>query len=167
MRNRDKLITVTHLQLTLQKHINSCCCSFNKISIKRNKYAASEIRPNDKFCLFWANNLGPLMVWAWNLVCGHFINFRKGRKFLTSLTFGCPIHHWWPNLYNFLLSFQKKFICDQKKTLRPSRKSNLTSQLWYHILKPFSGSTIKYSSQKHLTKRWANAAAQFSPSLPQ
>jgi len=23
-----------------------------------------------------------LMVWAWNLVCGRFINFRKGRKIL-------------------------------------------------------------------------------------
>jgi len=30
------------------------------------------------------------MVWAWNLVCGRFINFRNGRKFLTLLTFGCP-----------------------------------------------------------------------------
>jgi len=25
------------------------------------------------------------MVWAWNLVCGFFINFRNGRKILTSL----------------------------------------------------------------------------------
>jgi len=31
-----------------------------------------------------------LMVWAWNLICGRFINFQKGRKILTWLTFGCP-----------------------------------------------------------------------------
>jgi len=30
------------------------------------------------------------MVSALNLVCGRFINFEKGRKFLTLLTFGCP-----------------------------------------------------------------------------
>ena len=30
------------------------------------------------------------MVWAWNLICGRFINFKYGRKILTLLTFGCP-----------------------------------------------------------------------------
>jgi len=30
------------------------------------------------------------MVSAWNLVCGRFINFKKVRKKLTLLTFGCP-----------------------------------------------------------------------------
>jgi len=30
------------------------------------------------------------MAWAWNLVCGRFMNFRNGRKILTLLTFGCP-----------------------------------------------------------------------------
>jgi len=32
------------------------------------------------------------MAWAWNLVCGRFINFRNGKKFLTFLTFGGPSH---------------------------------------------------------------------------
>jgi len=27
------------------------------------------------------------------LVCGRFINFRKGRKILTLLTFGCPSNY--------------------------------------------------------------------------
>ena len=31
-----------------------------------------------------------LNAWAWNLVCGRFINFRNGRKILILLTFGCP-----------------------------------------------------------------------------
>jgi len=39
------------------------------------------------------------MVWAWNLVCGRFINFRNGRKILTLLTFGCPSYETWlPNI---------------------------------------------------------------------
>ena len=33
------------------------------------------------------------MVWAWNLVCGRFMNFQNGRKFSTLLTFGCPSNH--------------------------------------------------------------------------
>jgi len=33
------------------------------------------------------------MAWAWKLVCARFINFRKGRKFLTLLSFGCPAHY--------------------------------------------------------------------------
>jgi len=35
------------------------------------------------------------MVWAWNLVCGRFINFRNGKKFLTLLTFGCHSYETW------------------------------------------------------------------------
>ena len=33
------------------------------------------------------------MVWAWNSVCGRFINFKNGRKCLTLLIFGCPADH--------------------------------------------------------------------------
>jgi len=51
-----------------------------------------------------------LVVWAWNLVCGRFMNFQNGRKILTLLTFGWPINQclaiffcplaqvWWCNL---------------------------------------------------------------------
>jgi len=34
-----------------------------------------------------------LMLWAWILVCGRFMNFRNDRKILTLLTFGCPSYH--------------------------------------------------------------------------
>ena len=33
------------------------------------------------------------MVWAWNLVCGRFMNFQNSRKISNLLTFGCPSHH--------------------------------------------------------------------------
>jgi len=36
--------------------------------------------------------LESLMLSGLNLICGRFINFKKGRKFLTLLTFGCPTH---------------------------------------------------------------------------
>jgi len=55
--------------------------------------AAREVDPTINFDLminfdfFDLITWDSLMVWAWNLVCGRFINFRKGRKFLT---FGCP-----------------------------------------------------------------------------
>jgi len=34
-RSRNKPTVTTELQLNLQEHINICCCSFNKVSIKR------------------------------------------------------------------------------------------------------------------------------------
>ena len=40
-----------------------------------------------------------LMVWAWNMVCGRFVNFRNGRKNFTLLTFGCPSHQQWRNTF--------------------------------------------------------------------
>ena len=39
---------------------------------------------------FYLRTWDSLRLWAWNLVCGHFISFKKGRKNLTLLTFGCP-----------------------------------------------------------------------------
>ena len=37
IKNCNKLVIITELQQNMQKHINVCCCSFNKISIKRKK----------------------------------------------------------------------------------------------------------------------------------
>ena len=37
VRNRNKPTIITELQLNLQKHINICCCSFNKISLFKRK----------------------------------------------------------------------------------------------------------------------------------
>ena len=34
-RSRNKPIITTELQLNLQKHVNICCCSFIKISMKK------------------------------------------------------------------------------------------------------------------------------------
>jgi len=34
---------ITELQPNLQKHINICCCSFNKISIKRKKLRCKKV----------------------------------------------------------------------------------------------------------------------------
>ena len=50
---------------------------------------------------------------TWNFVCGRFINFKKGRKCLTLLTFGCPTHHFrktvpWHN--NLLLWHNKELF---------------------------------------------------------
>jgi len=63
-RSCNKRTITTELQLNLQKHISICCCSFNKISMKRKTSAArkfwpdDKFWPNDKFWLFWPNNLG-------------------------------------------------------------------------------------------------------------
>ena len=71
----------------LQKHVNICCCGFDKISIKRKNICATR-----NFYLtinIDLISLESLMVSTWNLVCGCFINFEKDRKFLTLFTFGC------------------------------------------------------------------------------
>jgi len=89
-RGRNKPTIITELQLNLQKHINICCCSSNKVNEKK-KSAARKFWPNDKFWLFFdLITWDSLMVWVWNLFCGRFMNFQNGRKILTSLTFGCP-----------------------------------------------------------------------------
>jgi len=44
-----KSINKSELQLNLQKHINLCCCSFNKILVKRKSYTARQCQPTDKF----------------------------------------------------------------------------------------------------------------------
>ena len=57
-------------------------------------------------CIFLGhpgNNVRFPMLWAWNLVCGRFINFRNGRKFLTLLTFGCSTYP----LLNFRLQCEQ------------------------------------------------------------
>jgi len=36
-RSCNKPTIITKLQLNLQKHINICCCSFNKVSMKKKK----------------------------------------------------------------------------------------------------------------------------------
>ena len=100
VRNRNKPTIITELQLNLRKYINICCCSFSKISILKRKNCCKKVWPNDKF---WCNDKfllffdlitwDTLMVWAWNLVCGRFINFRNRRKILNSLTFGCPSYY--------------------------------------------------------------------------
>jgi len=41
-RSRSKPV-ITELQLNLQKHINMCCCSFNKVSMKRKKLSCKKI----------------------------------------------------------------------------------------------------------------------------
>jgi len=86
-RGRNKPTIITELQLNLQKHINICCCSFNKAIDEEKKLCCKKIWQNDKFDLItWDSR----MVWAWNSVCGRFINFQNGRKILILLTFGCP-----------------------------------------------------------------------------
>jgi len=77
----------------MQKKINICCCSFNKISMKRKKSAAKNFDLTINFDVminfhfFDLITWDSLMVWAWNLVCGRFMNFQNGREFLTLLTF--------------------------------------------------------------------------------
>ena len=91
-------VIITELELNLQRHINVCCCSFNKISILQRKICAAKIVwPKKNFVIMTNFDLffdlitwDSLMVWEWNVVCGSFINFRKGRKILTLMTFGCP-----------------------------------------------------------------------------
>jgi len=80
----------------LQKHINTCCCGFNKILIKRKKYLLQEkYDPRINFDLminfdfFDLITWDSLMVWAWKLVCARLISFEKSRNILTLLTFGC------------------------------------------------------------------------------
>jgi len=96
VRNCNKPIVITEVQLNLQNHIHVCCCSFNKIFVKRIYCAPKQVWPKDKFWLknkFWLFYLitwNSLMVWVWNLVCGRFMNFKKGRYIVTLLTFGCP-----------------------------------------------------------------------------
>jgi len=51
--NCNKPIVITELQLNLQNHIHVCCCSFNKIFIKRKYCAPKQVWPKDKF---WPNN---------------------------------------------------------------------------------------------------------------
>ena len=45
------------------------------------------------FVFFYLITWDSFMVWAWNLVCGRFLSFRKGRKILTLLTFGCSSYN--------------------------------------------------------------------------
>jgi len=56
---------ITELQLNLQSHINICCCSFNKILIKREKAVLQENFDSTinfdlmiNFDFFCSNNLG-------------------------------------------------------------------------------------------------------------
>jgi len=42
VRNRNKTINITELQLNLQKYDNVCYCGFNEISIKRKKTVLQE-----------------------------------------------------------------------------------------------------------------------------
>jgi len=49
VRNHNKPIIITELQLNLQKHINICFCIFNKTSLKRKNCAPRKVLPNDKF----------------------------------------------------------------------------------------------------------------------
>jgi len=83
--------------LNLQKHINICCCSFNKILIKIKKAVLQESWPNDKFWIFFdLITWDYLMVWALILICGRFINFRKAEKFDF-------IDYWFPWLWWLVL----------------------------------------------------------------
>jgi len=50
------------------KHVNICCCSFNKISIMRKNLCCKIFWPNDKFWQFWPNNFG----------VAHFISVKFG-----------------------------------------------------------------------------------------
>ena len=52
----QKPTIITVLQVNLQKRSNNCCCSFNKVSMKRKNSAARKFWLNDKFWLnykFW------------------------------------------------------------------------------------------------------------------
>jgi len=55
---------MSEFYLNLQKHVNVCCCSFNKISKKRKQTVPQEILtndkfwPHDKFWRFWPNSFG-------------------------------------------------------------------------------------------------------------
>jgi len=40
---------ISEYQQNLQKHVNICCCSFNKILIKEKKTLLEEILTNGKF----------------------------------------------------------------------------------------------------------------------
>jgi len=87
---------ISEYQQNLQKHVNICCCSFNNILIKGKNFARRNLDPIVNFDLminidlFWPNNFGIAHISARNLVCGRFMNYEKGRKNLTLLTFGCP-----------------------------------------------------------------------------
>jgi len=89
VRSRKKTLHF-RLQLNLQKHTSMCCCSFNKIPIKRNTLQENFDFMINNLTFFDLITSGSLMVSAWNLVCGLFLNFQKGRKILT---FGCPTHN--------------------------------------------------------------------------
>jgi len=41
-RSHNKAIVIAELQINLQKHINICCCTFNKISVNRKKTALQD-----------------------------------------------------------------------------------------------------------------------------
>jgi len=73
----------------MQKRINISCYSFNKILTREKNCAARKVWPLTFFnVITWEL----LMVSAWNLVCGRFVNFKEGRQILTILTFGCPTY---------------------------------------------------------------------------
>jgi len=100
IRSRKQSNIISEFQLKLQKHVNFCCCSFNKIRIKIKKklcYKNIDLTINFDLMINFVFSdlitLESLMASSWNLVCGRFINFKKGKK-LTLLTFSCPNHNY-------------------------------------------------------------------------
>jgi len=91
VRDRNKSISKSELQLNLQKHINVCCCSFNKISIKGNITLQDNYNVTIILTFFDLITFESLMVSVWNLVRGRFINCKNGRKTLNLLIYVCPI----------------------------------------------------------------------------
>jgi len=43
VRSRNKPISISELQLNLQKNIKICCCKFNKILVTRKKICCKKI----------------------------------------------------------------------------------------------------------------------------
>ena len=92
--SRRKSNIVSEFQLNLQQYVNIFCFSFNKMSIKRKNCAPTNFDLTINFVFFDLITLESVMVSAWNLSCGRFINFVKDRKILTLLTFACPTDQW-------------------------------------------------------------------------
>ena len=117
--SRNKPTIITELQPTLQKHIY-ICCSFNKVSMKRKNTLRQEnfdltidFDLMINFDFFYLKTWDSLMVWAWHLVCGRFMNFQNGRKILTLLTFGCPTN----NIRQELSSFARHKASEREAAL--------------------------------------------------
>jgi len=80
-KSRNKPTIIRELQLNMQKHINICCFSFNKVSMNKKTLQQENFDLMINFDFFDLITWDSLMVWAWNLVCGRFMNFQNGRKF--------------------------------------------------------------------------------------